>query len=107
MVPRILEIVVQASHRHEEISASAEYQWKWVSLSLSSPNRLCDGLRPPDQDVVGSGRRTDGLLQETEEELAAALGLAAIAPKREFIQVVREGLMCHGALVGAQPPALQ
>ena len=53
------------------------------------------------------GNRIDGhsLLRQTKEELASTLGLTAIEPEREFIEIVVQVLMAYCSLVGSyQPP---
>ena len=67
----------------------------------------CGRFGVPDDGVIGGRERVHGLLHETEEELATAFRLPAIEAKREFIQVVRQVLVRHCALVGAQYPSLQ
>ena len=55
--------------------------------------------------VVSHGIDGHGLLREAKEELAPTLGLPAIDPERELIQIVVEVLMADRSLVGSnQPP---
>ena len=79
-------------------------------LDSPRPNLLCRllfGFGTADQSIVSLRRGAGCLLHEPEKELAAALRLPAVEPKSEFIQVVRQVLRCHCALVSTEQPPLQ
>ena len=60
-----------------------------------------------DERLVGCRVDSDRLLHQAEEQLAAAAGTAAVEAEGEFVQVVVEMLMRHGAMMGPQQPALE
>ena len=57
--------------------------------------------------AVGRRRRADGSLQEPVEEHAALSGLPTVEAEHELIEVSLGMPWLHGALVGAEQPALQ
>ncbi len=68
---------------------------------------LCGRFCALDHAVIGGGRRTHGLLHETEEELATAFRPPAIEAKREFVQIIVEMTALNATLKRSEEPSLQ
>ena len=72
----------------------------WFGDFLGFSNRVNNHL-------VSRGIHGYRLLDEPIEEFAAAFGFAAVETEGELVQVVVQMFVAHGALMGAQQPALE
>ena len=72
----------------------------WFGDFLGFCNRVNNHL-------VSRGIHGYRLLDEPIEEFAAAFGFAAVETEGELVQVVVQMFVAHGALMGAQQPALE
>jgi hypothetical protein len=57
-------------------------------LHSAYPNILWFARNRSDHRFIGVRRRADRVLHQPEEQLAPALGLSAIEPEREFVQII-------------------
>src|ERR687884_364378 len=74
-------------------------------MGTASP-RASGGGGCGDDGPVGGRPGADGLLDETGEAVADALGGAAVEPEHVLVEVGRQVLPADRAVVGAQEPAL-
>ena len=79
-------------------SGNPNILWFWDFLGFC--NRVNNHL-------VSRGIHGHRLLDEPIEEFASAFGFAAVETKGELVQVVVQMFVAHGALMGAQQPALE
>ncbi len=72
----------------------------WFGDFLGFCNRVNNHL-------VSRGIHGYRLLDEPIEEFASAFGFAAVETEGELVQLVVQMFVAHGALMGAQQPALE
>ena len=89
-----------------------QFQEDGYTVDSGSPNILWFGdflgfCNRVNNHLVSRGIHGCRLLDEPIEEFASAFGFAAVETEGELVQVVVQMFVAHGALMGAQQPALE